>query len=140
MNKIYVKEINYKDVPSKYKLLEFLLKTVVYAFVLMICANIFRALYIESFWYAIIASLIISLLNITIKPFLVAVTLPITIYTVGLFYPVINLIILKLVSLILGNSFSIKGIIVPIIIVLFISFLNIIFDNLITKPIMRRTK
>ena len=44
----------------------------------------------------LLATLIISILNITIKPVLFVLTLPITTLTLGIFYPFINVIILKI--------------------------------------------
>ena len=90
--------------------------------------------------YALLASIIIYILNQTIKPILVYLTLPITALTLGLFYPLINVLILYITSFILGNNFQIHGIIIPFIIAILISLLNIFVEGLIIKPIinMRR--
>ena len=65
-----------------------------YAIVLMIASIIFKnTIYIDNslfgFW-ALLAAILTSLLNETVKPILVLLTLPITSLTLGLFYPFIN--------------------------------------------------
>ena len=88
------------------KVFDWGLRIVSYTIVLMLMTLIFKnTLYIDNSFYGIwclVASLLIYLLNKTIKPFLIWLTIPITGITLGLFYPFVNLIILKIVSLILG--------------------------------------
>ncbi len=139
-NKLYIKDSYYHNKPFNIALLEYVLNVIVYAFILVIATNVFKGFYIENFWYAILASIIVNLFNITIKPFLVLVTLPVTMYTLGFFYPVVNLIVLKLTSIVMGEHFVIEGFLVPFLIVLFISFLKMIFEFIIIKPIIERSK
>ena len=68
-------------------------------------------------------------------PFLRVFMLPINIYTLGLTYPLINVIVLKLIDLLLGKHFVINGFIHTIFISIFISIMTIIIDNLIGKVI-----
>jgi len=51
---------------------------------------------VNSFFTAIIVALVLGLLNIFVKPILVLFTLPVTIFTLGLFLLVINAIIVLL--------------------------------------------
>ena len=118
---------------KKDEAISFIVGIVVYAAVLMIVAHLFERFYIADFLYAIIAALILSALNYSIKPILVYLTLPLNIMTLGLAYPIVNMIILKLCDIIMGNSFQISGFISMFFIAIFISFLKMIFDNLITK-------
>ncbi len=119
------------------EILVFLISLILSAFILMMASSIFKGFYIESFWTAIVTALVIASLNALVKPALIYLTLPLTVGTLGLFYPVINVIILKLASVIMGNGFRIEGFLVPIIIALFISLMNLILNNLIIKPIVR---
>ena len=48
-----------------------------------------------------IAVIIVFILNRTIKPLLVWMTLPLTALTLGLFYPLINILVLKITDFIL---------------------------------------
>ena len=77
-------------------------------------------------------------LNQTIKPVLFYLTLPITGITFGLFYPLLNVLVLYITSFILGNNFIIKGILLPFIIAILISILNILMEGMIIKPIIKK--
>ena len=95
-----------------------------------------RDRYIDNTNYGLwgfLAAILVYLLNKTIKPFLVWLTIPITGLTMGLFYPFINLIILKIVSLILAGHFEIYGIWFALIASVLISVMNIIVDDIIDK-------
>ncbi len=139
-NKFYIKDSYFQNKPFNIALLEYILNVIVYAFILTIATNVFKGFYIESFYYALLAAIIINLFNITIKPFLVLVTLPVTMFTLGFFYPFVNLIVLKLTSTIMGDHFIIEGFFVPFLIVLFISLLKVMFEFTIIKPILERRK
>ncbi len=90
--------------------------------------------------WGFLASTILYVLNKTIKPVLTWLTLPITALTLGLFYPFINVVILKLVSLVLGNNFEVKGIISLALISIFISIMNILMDRLFIRPLLRKDR
>lgn len=125
-----------KDKSFKYVILEYILTLIINSIVLILASKIFKGFYIQSFGYAIITSLVISLLSSTVKPFLKLIFLPVTVMTTGIFYPFINVIILKLASLIMGDAFVVEGWILPFFIALFISFTTLILDKLITKNVI----
>ena len=126
------------------KFIEWLLYMIVYALVLITISHLFKkTFYINTKHfgiYALIASIIIYILNETIKPVLVYITLPITALTYGLFYPIINVIILEITSLILQDNFRIHGLIMPIIVAVAISILNILIDQTIIRPIINKRR
>ena len=128
----------------KNKLFETFLYIFCYAIILIFVSFLFnKSFYINNEYfgiYALIASIIIYILNQTIKPILVYITLPITALTYGLFYPIVNVIILYLTSFILGSNFEIHGIFVSFIIAIIISFLNILMEGMIIKPIINKGK
>ena len=144
MKKTTVVEDNtYRKKLIKNKFLEWILYIICYSVILIIMSILFKSLNISNEYYglyAILASIIIYILNQTIKPVLFFVTLPFTALTMGLFYPLINVLILYITSFILGDKFQITGIIVPFFIAIFISFLNIVMEGMIIKPIIRSTK
>lgn len=120
--------------------LEWLIYMFGYALVLLITSNIFKSLYVENFWYGILAAVIIYVLNKTVKPILVTLTLPLIGLSLGLFYFVINVFILLLVSLILGDHFYLTGFFSPFIVSIFISIMNVLMESLIIKPLIERCK
>lgn len=126
------------------KFFEWLLYMVGYAIVLIAVSCMFKnTFYINNQYYglyAIIAAIIIYILNQTIKPILVYLTLPITALSMGLFYPIINVFILYITSFILGNNFQIYGFLLPFVIAIIISILNMFMEGMIIKPIIYRGK
>lgn len=141
--KIIIEEKHEQKRLIKNKFCEWLLYMICYAVVLIFVSFLFKSIYINLDYfglYALIASIIIYVLNQTIKPVLFYLTLPITALTMGLFYPIINLLILYLASFILGPNFEISGIIIPFFIAILISFLNILMEGIVIKPIIKRSK
>ena len=107
------------------KFVNCLLHIACYALVLVIATRLFpNQIYINLNYYGVfsfVAATIMFVLNKTVKPVLTWLTLPITALTLGLFYPFINVAILKLISLILGDYFETNGIILLALISIFIS-------------------
>ncbi len=75
---------------------------------LFITAKVVDGFEIKDFKSSMIASVVIGLLNMTIRWVLLILTLPINILTLGLFTFVVNAIILKIASKLM-DSFQIKG-------------------------------
>ena len=111
-----------------------------YTIVLIAVALLFKSFYIDNAWYgfwALLAASIIYVLNKTIKPVLFLLTLPITGLTLGLFYPFINVFILKMVDFILMEHFAVKGLFMPFFIAVVISIMNGLMEFLVIKPLTR---
>ncbi len=88
----------------------FLLTWIATAVSLLITAHVVPGFHVKSFVAAAIAAVILGLINATIRPILVVLTLPLTVLTLGLFIFVINAVILLLVSsLTPGFGFTIAG-------------------------------
>lgn len=90
--------------------------------------------------YSFLAVVLIFVLNKTIKPILFKLTLPITGITMGLFYFVINAVILKLVDIIMGDNLNFTSIWKLFFIAILLAVTNAIIEELIIKPIIRRFK
>ena len=88
--------------------------------------------------WGLLISLVIFIMNKTVKPIIFKLTLPITALTLGIFYPFINLFILKLVDFIFLNHFNIRGIVMSFLIAILISFVNMVMDKIIIQPLLRR--
>lgn len=119
-------------------LITFGISILVYAIVLLLASNLFRGIYVENFFYAIISALILSLLNSTIKPILIFWTLPLSIVTFGITYPIVNMIILKLCDILMGNAFGVSGFFSTFIVAIFISGMRMLLDQMITKKVGKR--
>ncbi|MFA6132199.1 MAG: phage holin family protein [Patescibacteria group bacterium] len=67
-----------------------ILRWVINALALLAAAMIIPGFHVESFYAALIAALVLGLINALVRPILLILTLPITIVTLGLFIFVIN--------------------------------------------------
>lgn len=128
-------EIYSEKKSALWSFLDLFLTLCINAFVLKLSSVIFKGFYISSFKYALLAALVIMILNHTVKPLLKLLALPVTIITLGILYPFIDVIILKLTSAIIGSNFVIEGWFVPFFISIFISVLTVFIDAIITKCI-----
>ncbi len=126
------------------KIVEWLIYIIGYAIILNVVSLIFvNTINIDNSLFGlwgIFASILIFILNKTLKPILVRYTIPITALTLGIFYPFVNVIILKIVDFILFTHFTINGIFYACLAAILISVLNIIIDNAIIKPTIRKEK
>ena len=135
MSKAKLYKIDNNKYEKRSDLLKFIVGIIVYAVVLLISNYLFENIYIDNVWSALIAALIMSLLNYTIKPLLIYWMLPLTIITYGIAYPIVNIIILKLCDIIMGKHFMIGNFISVFFIAIFISVLKMFLDRLITKKV-----
>ncbi len=124
------------------KILETGIYIVGYALILVAMSQIFvKTIQIDNSLFGLwglLISLVIFIMNKTVKPIIFKLTLPITALTLGIFYPFINLFILKLVDFIFLNHFNIRGIVMSFLIAILISFVNMVMDKIIIQPLLRR--
>lgn len=110
----------------------FLLTWLLTAVALIITAQVVPGFKVDSFSAALVASVILGLVNAFVKPILVVLTLPITFFTFGLFLFVINALTIWLAGNI-TSGFQVDGFIPALIgsIVLTIvsSVLNYVFGG-----------
>ena len=129
-----------KNKEKNNNVLDWIIHIIVYALILLFISSVMNTINIDTSYfgiYAFIASIIIYLLNKTIKPILVRLTIPITGLTLGLFYPCINILILKITDFVLGYHFNTNGIITLFLTAILISIMNILMENIIVKKIIR---
>lgn len=121
----------------KYNIFDLIISLIVNTMVIMISSKLFENFEVSSFIYGFLGAIIISILNETIKPILKVLMLPVTILSLGILYPFINVIVLKITSLILGSNFIVIGWIIPFFIAIFMSILSLLLDSIITRPLLR---
>ena len=97
------------------------------ALALMIVAYIVPGFIVENFRMALIAALVVGLLNVTIGFALKILTLPLTFLTLGLFLIVINALILWLASA-LVPGFKIKTFLAAILGAIVLTFVHFAFN------------
>ena len=110
----------------------FLLTTLVTALSLLVVDTIFPSVYISSFPTALMAAIVLGLVNGLIRPILYLLSLPINLLTLGLFSFVVNGVCFWLAG-VLVPGFSVNGIVAiilgPVILSLGTTFLNSYFAD-----------
>lgn len=75
-------------------MLRFIAKIVMSALSVMISAYILPGVHVDEFVDALLLAAVLALLNAILKPLLIILTIPITVFTLGLFLLVINALII----------------------------------------------
>ncbi|MGC1515100.1 MAG: phage holin family protein [Maribacter sp.] len=112
--------------------MKLILRILLSAVAVIILANVLPNVSVDSFWTAVIVAIVLSLLNILVKPLLVILTLPVTILTFGLFLLIINALIILLADN-LVDGFDVGGIWWALLFSLLLSFLQSIFFSLLKE-------
>jgi putative membrane protein len=77
---------------------KFFAKTIATAVAVIVAAYLLGGVHVDDTLTAIVVAIVLGLLNSFIKPILIILTIPITLFTLGLFLLVINIIIVKLAA------------------------------------------
>ncbi len=85
-----------------------LIRWLIYTVAIMLLAYIVPGISVRNFYSAMIAALVLGLVNAVIRPLLILLTLPVNILTLGLFTFVINALMLWLVASIV-KGFDVKN-------------------------------
>ena len=89
-------------------MLSLLARWLLNAAALLLVAYLYPGVAVETFFAALIAALVLGLINAVVRPILVLLTLPVTILTLGLFLFVINALLFWLVAEIV-QGFRVTG-------------------------------
>ncbi|MEZ5008526.1 MAG: phage holin family protein [Chitinophagales bacterium] len=104
-----------------------LLKLFVPAVAIMFAGYLLDEVTVQSFGIAIVVSIVLGLLNMTIKPILQILTIPVTILTLGLFLIVIDAILVIFTSKII-EGFQVDNLFWAIIFSLFVSVTSTVLN------------
>ena len=86
----------------------FLIRLCLNAVALLIVSTVIPGIEVRGVLPALAAAFFLGLVNAVVRPIILILTLPLTIVTLGLFIPVINAFLLKLVSLMI-QGFEVHG-------------------------------
>ncbi|MCH8905075.1 MAG: phage holin family protein [Bacteroidetes bacterium] len=109
---------------------EFLIKTFVSSIAVMTGSYLLPGVSIKDITYAIIVALVLSTLNVLIKPLFVLLTLPLTIFSLGLFLLVINAIMILLADSLLPG-FEVAGFWWAVVFSLLLTFINWLIESFV---------
>lgn len=85
-----------------------LIRLLISTVAVIVAAYILPGVAVDSFLTAILVAIIMSILNMVVKPIMIILTIPITILTLGLFLFVINALIVLLASSLI-TGFTVDG-------------------------------
>ncbi len=96
----------------------------------MIAAYVIPGITVRSFFSALWVALFLGIVNMLLRPFLLLITLPINILTLGLFTFVINGVIILLASSIV-KGFQVSGFWIAVLFSIMLSIINYLMNLLI---------
>jgi putative membrane protein len=111
-----------------------LIRLLINALIILLIAAYLPGFHIASFFTAIIVAIVLGIINVTLKPLLIILTLPINILSLGLFTFVINALLLLLTASVI-KGFDIAGFWPALVASLIISIIHILTRRLEAKPI-----
>jgi len=108
--------------------MNFLVNMIISAIAVAIAAFLIPGIEVHGFFYALIVAVVMAILNRVVKPLLVIITIPITVVTLGLFYLVINVILVYIASWIVSPGFQVHGFFAALFFSIVLSVTNSILD------------
>ena len=103
--------------------MNFLSRIILSSVGVMLSAYLLEGVYVKGFWSAALFSLLLSILNYTIKPLLIIFTIPLTVLTLGLFLLIINTFIIWIAAGLVGGLI-IEGFVWALLFSLLLSVIN----------------
>lgn len=117
-----------------FKNFSFWQRIIINTVMLLAMAGLFRnGLYIRNIWTAILAAVILGILNALVKPVLHVLALPFTIISFGLFGLVINGVVLWLTAWVVGDGFRFASFGWAVFIAIVMSVVNMIISSYFSK-------
>jgi len=107
-----------------------ILDFIITSLIILLLAKFLPGIHVNSWWSALFLAVILSLLNIFIKPLLVFFTFPLTVVTLGLFLLVINAVIVILASK-LVKGFTVDGFWYALLFSIVLSFATSIINSIL---------
>jgi putative membrane protein len=105
---------------------------------LMIVAHVIRGFDVAGFGAALLAALVIGLVNATLGAFLKFITFPLTLVTLGVFWFVINALMLKLAAVFVPG-FTIQGFIPAFFGAIVLSLVNLVL-RMASKAVAKQAR
>ena len=115
-----------------------LLSWLLSAIALLIVSYVVPGFHVEGFKAALIAAVVIGLINATLGMLVKLVTLPLTLITLGVFWWVVNALMLMLASKLLAPNFMVSGFLAAFIGAIVLSLVNLVLRKLASEVTDRR--
>ena len=108
--------------------MNFIVNLLISAIAVMLSAWLLPGIHINGFVAALLVAVVLAILNRFVKPVLVLLTLPISIFTLGLFYLVINVLIVYMAEWVVKPDFSVDGFFYALLFSVVLSIVNSLLD------------
>ncbi|GAA0448623.1 phage holin family protein [Virgibacillus salarius] len=116
-------------------MLRWIVSIILNAVALIAVAQLFDSFHLDGFGTALLASLILAVLNVIVKPILILFTLPITILSLGLFLFIINAVTLMITQALMDASFVINGFGTAVLAAIILSIINLLLNSVVKDSI-----
>lgn len=103
----------------------------------LLTAYLLPGVHVENYGYALLVALVLSIVNVIVKPLLIVFTIPVTIVTLGLFLLVINALMIQLVDY-LVSGFTVNNFWWALAFSLILSLINSLFRDMTGESDRRR--
>lgn len=113
-------------------MVKLIVKWLLSASALLFVAYIYQGVAVTSFGSAMLAALLIGLLNTVVRPVLVVLTLPVTILTLGLFLFVINALVFWAAAAVL-DGFQVRGFLAALVGSLIYTAIGIVIESALER-------
>ncbi|RYF18935.1 MAG: phage holin family protein [Comamonadaceae bacterium] len=112
--------------------MKILAKWLLSASALLFVAYVYNGVEVTSFTAAMLAALVIGLLNTVVRPVLVVLTLPVTVLTLGLFLFVINALVFWAAAGVL-EGFHVRGFVAALVGSLIYTLLGVVIESALER-------
>lgn len=107
-----------------------IIRILISAVAVIVASYLIPGVFVDGFGTALIVAIVLGLLNAFLKPILVFLTIPITILTLGLFYLVINVLMIYLTDYLVGG-FRVDGFIAALLFSILVSIVTWLIDAIV---------
>lgn len=112
--------------------MNFLIKLLLSSLAVIVSSYILPGAHVEGFFDALVVSLFLALFSATLKPLLIILTIPVTVFTLGFFLLVINALMIMLADY-LVDGFYVDGFWWALLFGVILAIVNSIFDAVSKK-------
>ncbi len=112
--------------------MKIIIRLLLNAIAVFFLAHVLNGVQVDNYVTALIVAIVLSVLNLLVKPLLVILTLPITIITLGLFLLIINAIIIFLADHLI-DGFSVSSLWTAILFSILLSILQSLLHSFMKK-------
>jgi putative membrane protein len=116
--------------------MKLLLRWGLLACALMLVAHLYHGVEVKSYGAALVAALVLGLLNTLVRPVLILLTLPVTLLTLGLFLFVINALMFWAAASVL-DGFGVTGFVAALVGSLLYSVCGLVIDAAVERLFSR---